>query len=291
MGVYSQYITRMDSGSEGDLIQQTDGHIKAFFTYGRFQPPTSGHAFLVNTVAEHAAAEESRGGADGYIFVSSSKSKPTKATKEVAEAERRGHAIDQATVKDFVGKMENPLDVGVKVKTLKKAHSNVNVKFVNTSICKSQIPDGVFDEEACRMVPQCVRKLYSSGYTDITMIVGQDRVKDFSKFIPPEVKVIGVGVVRTDKSISGTVMRTAAFNKDFTGFYTGVQSPNLTMDDIKALFNDVRVGMGLLPVNEDTLQKMAETTSTLAEGGRRKNAYKRTHKKRRNHKRTHKKRK
>jgi nicotinic acid mononucleotide adenylyltransferase len=285
----------MDSGSEGDLIQQTDGHIKAFFTYGRFQPPTTGHAFLVNTVAEHAAAEESRGGADGYIFVSSSKSKPTKATKEVAEAERRGQAIDQATVKEFVGKMENPLDVGVKVKTLKKAHSDVNVKFVNTSICKSQMPDGAFDEEACRMVPQCVRKLYSSGYTDVTMIVGQDRVKDFSKFIPPEVKVIGVGVVRTNKSVSGTVMRTAAFNKDFTEFYMGVQSPNLAIDDIKALFNDVRVGMGLLPVNEDLLQKMAEAApgeaaATLAEGGKRKNAYKRTQKKRRKHKRTQKKR-
>ena len=286
----------MDSRSEGDLIQQTDGHIKVFFTYGRFQPPTSGHAFLVNTVAEAAAAEESRGGADGYIFVSSSISKPTKVTKEVAEAERRGQAIDQATVKDFVGKMENPLDVGVKVKTLKKAHSDVNVKFVNTSVCKSQMPDGTFDEEACRMVPQCVRKLYSSGYTDVTMIVGQDRVKDFSKFIPPEVKVVGVGVVRTDKSISGTVMRTAAFNKDFTGFYMGVQSPKLTMDDIKALFNDVRVGMGLLPVNEDTLQKMAEAVpvepvTTLTEGGRSKNTHKRTHKKRRKHKRTHKKRK
>jgi phenylpropionate dioxygenase-like ring-hydroxylating dioxygenase large terminal subunit len=48
----------MDLGSEGDLIKQTDGHIKAFFTFGRFQPPTTGHAFLVNKVAEFVEAQK-----------------------------------------------------------------------------------------------------------------------------------------------------------------------------------------------------------------------------------------
>jgi hypothetical protein len=42
-------------------------HNRAFFVFGRFQPPTRGHELLFNELASKAAAE----GADAYVFVTS----------------------------------------------------------------------------------------------------------------------------------------------------------------------------------------------------------------------------
>jgi hypothetical protein len=109
------------------------------------------------------------------------------------------------------------------------------------------------------------------------MIIGQDRLEGFSKFLPKEIKIIGIGEVRTVKSISGTNMRIAAALGDFLTFEEGVQNGKLSIQDIKSLFNNVRTGMGLL--------------SIVAEGGKRKNTRKSINKKRRKHKHTHKKRK
>jgi len=259
----------MDLESEGDIIKQTDGHIKAFFTFGRFQPPTTGHAFLVNKVVEFVEAQKDYGGADGYVFVSSSKSKASKKSAVLTTKK----ALTETDARELAENMKDPLDVGTKTAILKKMHSDKNIKFINTSVCKSQAFEGSVDNEDCTNINKIIRKLFSSGYTDVTMIIGQDRVEGFSKFLPKEIKVIGIGEVRTIKSISGTNMRIAAALGDFLTFEEGIQNGKLSIQDIKSLFNNVRSGMGLL--------------SIAAEGGKR-NC---THKKRRKHKRTHKKRK
>ena len=151
-------------------------------------------------------------------------------------------------------------------------HSDKDIKFINTSVCKSQAFEGPIDNEDCTNVNKIIRKLFTSGYTDITMIIGQDRVEGFSKFLPKEIKVLGIGEVRTVKSVSGTNMRIAAALGDFLTFEEGVQNGKLSTQDIKSLFNDIRTGMGLLPI--------------VSEGGKRNH----THKKRRKYKRTYKKR-
>jgi len=269
VGVYSKHINRMDLGSEGDLIKQTDGHIKAFFTFGRFQPPTTGHAFLVNKVAEFVEAQKDYGGADGYVFVSSSKSKGSK--KSVILTTKK--ILTETDARELAENMKDTLDVGTKTAILKKMHSDKDIKFINTSICKSQAFEGSVDNDDCTNINKIIRKLFSSGYTDVTMIIGQDRLEGFSKFLPKEIKIVGIGEVRTIKSISGTNMRIAAALGDFLTFEEGVQNGKLSIEDIKSLFNNVRSGMGLL--------------SIVAEGGKRNY----TNKKRRKHKRTHKKRK
>jgi hypothetical protein len=89
------------SPSRGDKIAPREGHTHAYFTFGRFQPPTLGHRVLAETL-------NARRGADSYIFVSSS----------------------QDPVK-------NPLDVHTKVSWMKYMFRDLtNVRVINTTVCE-----------------------------------------------------------------------------------------------------------------------------------------------------------
>lgn len=91
---------RMNNSGDGDLIEQR--HEKVVFTFGRFQPPTTGHAKLIHNLEKRSA----EGPADAYVFVSST-----------ADAKK------------------NPLSVYTKVKYLKKMHPGARVRFINTTEC------------------------------------------------------------------------------------------------------------------------------------------------------------
>jgi nicotinic acid mononucleotide adenylyltransferase len=73
---------------------------KAYFTFGRFQPPTLGHRLLATGIAAAAA----RDGADAYIFASSSQDKK-----------------------------KNPLNVATKVRWMKKIFSGVPIRIIDTT--------------------------------------------------------------------------------------------------------------------------------------------------------------
>jgi nicotinic acid mononucleotide adenylyltransferase len=73
---------------------------KAYFTFGRFQPPTLGHRLL----AEGIAAAAARDGADAYIFASSSQDKK-----------------------------KNPLNVATKVGWMKRVFSGVPIRIIDTT--------------------------------------------------------------------------------------------------------------------------------------------------------------
>jgi hypothetical protein len=88
------------SPSRGDKIAPRDGHTHAYFTFGRFQPPTLGHRVLAETL-------DAKRDADSYIFVSSSQD-PAK----------------------------NPLDVHTKVSWMKYMFRDLtNVRIINTTVC------------------------------------------------------------------------------------------------------------------------------------------------------------
>jgi hypothetical protein len=74
----------------------------AYFTFGRFQPPTLGHGVLLSKIANDAASE----GADAYAFVSSTKDNKT-----------------------------NPLPVGTKVRLMKSMFSALPIRIINTTEC------------------------------------------------------------------------------------------------------------------------------------------------------------
>jgi nicotinamide mononucleotide adenylyltransferase len=100
-------------------IQRKRGS-SALFTFGRFQPPTTGHQILIESVAAAAAAV----GADAYIFVTSS-----------------GNNLEAKVVKNMmksgefksVKENENPLSVDAKVFYLKKMYPATDVTFINTT--------------------------------------------------------------------------------------------------------------------------------------------------------------
>ena len=89
------------SPSRGDRIAPRAGHTRAYFTFGRFQPPTLGHRVLAETL-------NGKTDGDPYIFVSSS----------------------QDPVK-------NPLDVHTKVSWMKYMFRDLtNVRIINTTVCE-----------------------------------------------------------------------------------------------------------------------------------------------------------
>jgi hypothetical protein len=89
------------SPSRGDRIAPRAGHTHAYFTFGRFQPPTLGHRVLAESL-------NGKTGGDSYIFVSSS----------------------QDSVK-------NPLDVHTKTSWMKYMFRDLaNVRIINTTVCE-----------------------------------------------------------------------------------------------------------------------------------------------------------
>jgi hypothetical protein len=96
------------SPSHGDKIEPRNHQTHAYFTFGRFQPPTLGHRVLAETL-------NAKRDGDPYIFVSSSQD-PRK----------------------------NPLDVHTKVSWMKYMFRDLkNVRIINTTVCDCRSVPGV----------------------------------------------------------------------------------------------------------------------------------------------------
>lgn len=207
----------MDSGA-GNTIEAR--HRNAYFTFGRFQPPTLGHGLLIGELAAAAEAE----GADAYVFVSSTQDKK-----------------------------KNPLTVFQKVAWLKLMFPTTNARFINTTTCpKGYMSDA---QPGCRTLFAAVDVLRSAGYKGVKMFVGSDRVHDFSILLNKrtnggnsdnsiEVDVIGVGAERNLSTglsgMSGTKMRAAAAANNVERFAAGT---GLSEDTAAELMSQVKAGM------------------------------------------------
>ena len=210
----------------------------AIFTFGRFQPPTSGHKLLIDAVSR--IAKENSG--DGYIFVSS-------------KLNNAGHKNVQAITRNMkkagnftsTGNNENPLTVDVKMIYLNKMYPSEgrDIRFINTT--KSE----------CRTVPSVFQKLFDAGYTKVIMVVGSDRVESFSKSFSranDSVTVVSAGERNLENEtsndptkMSGTKMRKAALRGDVDFFKKGVKIGSMTDTDVIDLMNLVRAGLGFPP--------------------------------------------
>ena len=210
----------------------------AVFTFGRFQPPTSGHKVLIDAVSR--IAEEN--GGDGYIFVSS-------------KLNYAGHKNVQAITRNMkkagnftsTGNNENPLTVDVKMTYLNKMYPEVerDIRFINTT------------KGNCRTVPSVFQKLFDAGYTKVIMVVGSDRVESFGKSFSranDSVTVVSAGERNLENEssndptkMSGTKMRKAALRGDVDFFGKGVKIGSMTDRDVIDLMNLVRAGLGFPP--------------------------------------------
>ena len=186
----------------------------AVFSFGRFNPPTTGHAKLVDVLSRIAR----KVGGDPILFTS--------------------HSND---------KKKNPLPHKAKINFLRKFFKK-----------KVGVPD-----IAARTVFDICNALQQQGYTNVVMVVGSDRVKEFELLLKKYNKVKGrhgfydfksIEVVSagnrdasaTDVSgMSASKMRDAAERGAFDEFQQGV--PNKRFADL--LYKAVRKGMG---INEES---------------------------------------
>jgi len=228
-------------------------HSKVYFTFGRFQPPTIGHKVLIDKLSELAANE-----ADAYVFVSSKQNnmEKYKRTKAYREMKLSAHFISTDL-------NENPLPVGTKVEILKKMYPSSGVTFIDTTV------------EGCPQLFNIVDKLRSSGYEDITMGVGSDRVSTFEKVFKDTLKVVSLGertinaTNMSAKAMSGTKMREAAVSGNKEAFLSGVMIGDMTREDGLRLMNMLR-----LSLDYDALAEGGKTRKIKIKHRRRPKTYK-----------------
>ena len=152
---------------------------------------------------------------------------------------------------------KNPLDQTTKVNYMKKMFSK-HKKNIITSTGKNAL--------------EIASELHDKGYTNLVMVVGSDRVKEFQSILDKyngeedkthgfydfdSIKVVSAGERDPDaegvSGMSATKMRQAAVEGDFETFRKGI--PSLNDKDTKKMFNDIRKGMMLSVIKDGSKWK------------------------------------
>ena len=218
---------------------------KAVFAFGRMQPPTEGHAYLIRSVIE-AAGEDG----DAYIFPTSThsgpkKSKRRKTAKASASAAATANSPKTEEAKELAEEVNNPLTIDQKVHWLRIMFPE-GARIINTT------------KQDCKMIFAAIDKLLNAGYTDISVVVGADRKGDFETMfsnVSTNAKLVSKGATlgirvlpRPEEAISGTKVRTMAARGQITKFRRYVKTGLMTDADALELMNEVRETMGLEPI-------------------------------------------
>jgi hypothetical protein len=201
-----------------------------YFTFGRMNPPTIGHEKLLNKLASASRSNPYR------VYLSQS-SDPKK----------------------------NPLDYKSKVKYARKMFP----KHARSIMIDTKVKN-VFD---------IATKLYDEGFKKIVMVVGSDRTTEFETLLNKYngkqgrhglynfqgIDVVSAGDRDPDaegaSGMSASKMRKAASEDDFPTFAQGLPK-TIKNNDAKAIYNDVRKGMGLKEQTEFKNHVQLETTET-----------------------------
>lgn len=237
-----------------DTIHRIGGHTKAVFAFGRMQPPTEGHAYLIRSVIE-AAGEDG----DPYIFPTSTVTDTVKAAKRRKTIKSAGAGkasvpaggagapspTKSANARELAELYNNPLSIDQKVFWLKKMFPE-GVRIINTTT------------QDCKTIFKALEHLLTAGYTDITVIVGADRKEDFEKMFAnaslmaacaDKGATLGIRILpRPEAAISGTKVRTMAARGKISDFVRSVKTGLMTDADAKELMNQIREVMGLEPI-------------------------------------------
>jgi len=204
-----------------------------YFTFGRMNPPTTGHEKLFNALATKAGRNPYR------IFVSQSQ-----------DAKK------------------NPLAYKDKVKAIRKMFP----KHARSVMVNNNVKNAM----------NAASELYKEGYKTLVMVVGSDRVREFSTLLEKyngqkgrhgfynfsRINVVSAGDRDPDaegvEGMSASKMRAAASASDFTKFSQGVPR-NVSNAETKAIYNMVRKGMGLKETNEYTKHIQLRSVSDIRE--------------------------
>ena len=187
-------------------VEKTKGTLTIAF--GRFNPPTTGHEKLLDTVA--SSSDE-----DDYMIVPS-RSQDNK---------------------------KNPLDADTKVSVMQKMFPKHKNKIVNDANNRT-----IFD---------VLKKAHNDGYTNVRIVGGGDRVKEFDKLANDyngklyqfdNVEVMSAGDRDPDSDdvtgMSASKQRKAAAEGDIKAFMKGVPK-SLSQKDAEELFKKIRTAMNI----------------------------------------------
>ena len=205
---------------------------EATFTFGRFNPPTTGHLKLLEAVHKNS------NGRDYYIFAS--------------------HSND---------KKKNPLDYDTKIKYMRKmfprfARNIIMTKDVRTAIdvCSFLYNKGYAE---VKMVVGSDRvKEFDILLNKYNGVKGRHGFYNFNG----GVKVVSAGERDPDaddvSGMSASKMRAAASANDFQTFVSGLPS---SFKQGKKLFNDLRTAMGLTETHSFREHIQLKTVSSIRE--------------------------
>ena len=188
-------------------VEKTKGTLTIAF--GRFNPPTTGHEKLLDTVAHSSD--------DGdYVIVPSRSQDPKK----------------------------NPLDPDTKVSIMRQMYPKHSEKIVN--------------DPGNRTIFDVLKKAHNDGYTNVRIIGGADRVKEFEKlsgnyngklyqFDKLEVRSAGERDPDAEDDVTGmsaSKQRKAAAEGDFKTFAKGVPA-TMNQKQARDLYNTLRSAMNI----------------------------------------------
>ena len=187
-------------------VEKTKGTLTIAF--GRFNPPTTGHEKLLDTVASSSDK-------DDYMIV------PSRSQD----------------------KKKNPLDADTKVSVMQKMFPKHKNKIVNDANNRT-----IFD---------VLKKAHNDGYTNVRIVGGGDRVKEFDKLANDyngklyqfdNVEVMSAGDRDPDSDdvtgMSASKQRKAAAENDIKTFMKGVPK-SLSQKDAEQLFKKIRTAMNI----------------------------------------------
>lgn len=188
---------------------------KAVFTFGRFNPPTQAHKHIIEWGANRAHIHD----ADYFLFPSPSVDKKSK----------KGTTDPQ--------KSKNPISFPTKVALLRRLFPTINI----------------IQEPSVYSPQQVIEYLGSRGYTDVTFVVGSDRIKEFeARWLPyaleelDSASVISAADRQYDthgiESMSASNARRQALEDNFPGFRRATGWSQALAGEIYA---EVRYGMGI----------------------------------------------
>ena len=159
--------------------------------------------------------------------------------KVKAEAKKQG-AMPHVYLSHSQDKKKNPLDYNTKLNTARKAFGS--------SVTRSP----------ARTIIEVMVELQKMRHTEVTVIVGSDRVQEFKTllnkyngkdFTFDKISVKSAGARDPDaegaSGMSATKMRTAAQSGDYDSFKKGVP-PALSDKDTKAMYDKIRSEMGVI---------------------------------------------
>lgn len=185
-------------------VEKTKGTLTIAF--GRFNPPTTGHEKLLDTVASSSDEGD-------YIIV------PSRSQD----------------------KKKNPLDPDTKVEVMKQMYPSHSGKIIN--------------DPSNRTIFDVLKKAHNDGYTNVRIVGGGDRVKEFDKLTNDyngkiyqfdNVEVLSAGDRDPDsegtEGMSASKQRKAAAEGDFASFRKGVPS-TLNNKQAREIYNKLRAAM------------------------------------------------